>query len=142
SQAETASPGEPLALPYTPSIERAVGPMPDRHAREPGPGPYAGLAALSPLGVLDSGLGGLSIVVELRRVLPHEGIIYYANNVNCPYGGRSDEWVRARSLWIAEFLLERGAKAIVVACNAASAAGLEHLRARHTAPIVGLVPAV
>jgi glutamate racemase len=92
--------------------------------------------------VFDSGLGGLSIVEELRRLLPNENIIFYADNANCPYGGRSDEWVRARSLQIAEFLLGQGAKAIVVACNAASAAGLEHLRARHSAPIVGLVPAV
>jgi glutamate racemase len=137
---ETPPTREPETLPYTPSIERAVGPMRGRQAHEPGP--FAELASLCPLGVFDSGLGGLSIVEELRRVLPHENLIYYADNANCPYGGRSDEWVRARSLQIAEFLLGEGAKAIVVACNAASAAGLEHLRARHSVPIVGLVPAV
>jgi glutamate racemase len=139
--AEPASLTQPQEqLPYPPSIERAVGPISGRQLPEPGP--FAELAALCPLGVFDSGLGGLSVVEELRRILPGEDIIYYADNGNCPYGVRSDEWVRARSMHIAEFLLEQGAKAIVVACNAASAAGLEHLRARHGVPIVGLVPAV
>jgi glutamate racemase len=128
------------ARPYTPAIERAMGPP--QADQPPEAGPFDALAALCPLGVMDSGLGGLSIIEELRRELPHEQIIFYADNANCPYGGRSDEWVRARVLEIADFLLEKGAKAIVVACNAASAAGLEHLRARHNVPIVGLVPAV
>jgi glutamate racemase len=92
--------------------------------------------------VFDSGLGGLSVLAEIRRVLPHEDIVFFGDNAYCPYGGRSDEWLRNRSLEIADFLFDRGAKAIVVACNTASAAGLEHLRARFTAPIVGLVPAV
>jgi len=87
-------------------------------------------------------MGGLSIVSELRRALPHEDIIFYGDNANCPYGGRPDEWLRARILEVADFLLEHGAKALVVACNTASAAGLEHLRARHSLPIIGLVPAV
>jgi glutamate racemase len=126
--------------PYTPSMERAAGPQIGPLAHEPGP--YAELAALCPVGAFDSGLGGLSVVREMRRTLPHEDIIFYADNANCPYGDRSDEWLRARSLDIAAFLLEQGAKAIVVACNTASAAGLEHLRARYNVPIVGLVPAV
>jgi glutamate racemase len=106
------------------------------------PGPYAKLAALCPIGAFDSGMGGLSIIREMRRLLPQEDIIFYGDNANCPYGGRSDDWLRARSSEIADFLLDLGAKAIVVACNTASAAGLEHLRARHSVPIVGLVPAV
>ena len=123
------------------SIERAVGPAaPDRAAQQPHP--FASLAALCPLGAFDSGMGGLSVIAELRRLLPHEEIIYYGDNANCPYGGRTDEWLRDRSAWITSFLMERGAKAIVVACNAASAAGLEHLRAIYPLPIVGLVPAV
>jgi len=126
--------------PYPDSIERAVGPL---QAQEPvQPGPFSELATFCPIGVFDSGMGGLSIVAEIRKLLPHEDIIYYGDNSNCPYGGRSDEWLRARSLEITDFLLERGAKAIVVACNTASAAGLEHLRALRKAPIVGLVPAV
>ena len=123
----------------TGSIERAMGPvLPERQA----PGPFSALAALCPIGVFDSGMGGLSIVAELRKSAPHEDIIYYGDNANCPYGGRSDEWLRARSLEITDFLLEKGAKVIVVACNTASAAGLEHLRALRDVPVVGLVPAV
>ncbi|HYP41765.1 MAG TPA: glutamate racemase [Chloroflexia bacterium] len=125
---------------YPPSIERAVGPL---HAEQASvPGPFSELAALCPIGAFDSGMGGLSIIAELRRTLPGEDIIFYADNANCPYGGRSDEWLRARSLEIAGLLLDQGAKAIVVACNTASAAGLEHLRAIHKVPIVGLVPAL
>jgi glutamate racemase len=126
--------------PYPASLERVTGPIATPESLEPSP--YAGLAALCPIGAFDSGMGGLSVVREMRRLLPHEDIIYYGDNANAPYGGRSDEWLRARSLAIADFLLDQGAKAIVVACNTASAAGLEHLRARHSVPIVGLVPAV
>jgi glutamate racemase len=100
------------------------------------------VSTLCPIGAFDSGLGGLSIVSELRLILPGEDVIFYADNANCPYGGRSDEWLRARSLEITDFLLELGAKIIVVACNTASAAGLEHLRALRNVPVVGLVPAV
>jgi len=121
------------------SIEKAMGP-PEIEGSEPTP--FSELASLCPLGVFDSGMGGLSVVAEIRKNLPHENIIYYGDNANCPYGGRPDEWLRARSLWITDFLLEQGAKAIVVACNAASAAGLEHLRALRSVPVVGLVPAV
>ena len=126
--------------PYPPSIERAIGPVPGLTASPLGP--FTGVASLCPIGAFDSGMGGLSVIAEMRRVLPHEDIIYYADNANCPYGGRSDEWLRGRAMEITDFLMEQGAKAIVVACNTASAAGLEHLRARHSAPIVGLVPAV
>jgi glutamate racemase len=126
--------------PLTDSMERALGPSTVEQPVDAGP--FTEVAALCPIGALDSGMGGLSIVSELRRILPHEDIIFYADNANCPYGGRSDEWLRARTLEVADFLLELGAKALVVACNTASAAGLEHLRARHSLPIIGLVPAV
>jgi glutamate racemase len=126
--------------PLTPSMERALGPATSEQS--PSISPFAEVAALCPIGALDSGMGGLSIVSELRRTLSHEDIIFYGDNANCPYGARSDEWLRARILEVADFLLDRGAKALVVACNAASAAGLEHLRARHSLPIIGLVPAV
>src|SRR5438874_1521054 len=126
--------------PLIPSMERALGPA--TFEQSPSISPFAEVAALCPIGALDSGMGGLSIVSELRRALPHEDIIFYGDNANCPYGARSDEWLRARILEVADFLLDQGAKALVVACNAASAAGLEHLRARHSLPIIGLVPAV
>ena len=126
------------SLPLPPSIQNAVGSTPVEQV----PGPFSELASLCPIGAFDSGLGGLSIIAEIRRLLPQEDIVFYGDNAFCPYGGRSDEWLRNRSMQIADFLFDQGAKAIVVACNTASAAGLEHLRARYTAPIVGLVPAV
>lgn len=124
--------------PLPSSIRNAVG----SSTLEQVQAPFSELASLCPIGAFDSGLGGLSIIAEIRRVLPQEDIVFYGDNANCPYGGRSDEWLRNRALEIADFLYGQGAKTIVVACNAASAAGLEHLRARYTAPIVGLVPAV
>ena len=95
-----------------------------------------------PIGVFDSGVGGLSIVRHLRGVLPAESILYLADTAWCPYGGRPAAEIRARSLAVARALLERGAKAIVVACNTASAAALEALRAEFDVPIVGVEPAV
>ncbi len=124
--------------PLPPSIQNAVGSA----SVEQLPGPYSAVASLCPIGAYDSGLGGLSIVAEIRRLLPQEDIVFYGDSAFCPYGGRSDEWLRNRALEIAGFLFGQGAKTIVVACNTASAAGLEHLRTRYIAPIVGLVPAV
>lgn len=135
---QTASEETARNAPLPSSIRNAVG----SGAVEQVPGPFSELASLCPIGAFDSGLGGLSIVAEIRRLLPQEDIVFYGDNAFCPYGGRSDEWLRNRALEIAGFLFEQGVKTIVVACNTASAAGLEHLRARYTAPIVGLVPAV
>jgi glutamate racemase len=96
-----------------------------------------------PIGVFDSGVGGLSIVRALWAELPAEDILYVADSANCPYGPRSRVEIQRLSLAIADFLVRRGAKAIVVACNTASAAALEQLRAAFPAtPIVGMVPAV
>lgn len=120
------------------SIEQALGPLglgENAH-------PFAQMAAFCPIGAFDSGMGGLSVIKDLRGILPHEDIVYYADHANCPYGARPDEWLRERSAQIAAFLLERGSKAIVVACNTASAAGLHHLRAIYDLPIIGLVPAL
>jgi glutamate racemase len=95
-----------------------------------------------PIGVFDSGVGGLSVAREIRARLPHERILYFADTAYCPYGGRPLEEIRRRSLAIGAALLERGAKLIVVACNSASGAALEALRAAYEVPIVGLEPAV
>ena len=140
TEIERAMPAQKESRPYPASMERAAGPQTLPPAIVPEQ--FADIAALCPIGAFDSGLGGLSIIEELRRTLPHEDIIYYADNGNCPYGGRPYEWLRARVVYITQFLIEQGAKAIVVACNTASAAGLEHLRAIYSVPIVGLVPAV
>lgn len=96
-----------------------------------------------PIGVFDSGLGGLSVLREMRTLLPAEDVLYYADNAYCPYGVRSREEIQDRSERISRLLIDEGAKAIVVACNTASAMAIEHLRAAFPdVPFVGLEPAV
>ncbi|WP_333871820.1 glutamate racemase, partial [Desulforamulus putei] len=95
-----------------------------------------------PIGVFDSGVGGLSVAREIRRLLPMEDLIYYADSAYCPYGEKDPAIIRQRERAIVEFLLSRGAKLIVVACNTASSAGLEELRKLFAAPIVGMEPGV
>ncbi|MFN2147693.1 MAG: glutamate racemase [Anaerolineales bacterium] len=96
-----------------------------------------------PVGIFDSGVGGLSIVLEIRRQLPAEPVMYLADQANVPYGSQPLEVVRGYSQGITSFLLERNAKLIVVACNTASAAALRMLRERFPGtPFVGMEPAV
>lgn len=95
-----------------------------------------------PIGVFDSGVGGLSILKEIRKLLPYEDFIYFADSAFCPYGGRPPEIIHGRTLAIGKFLLSRGAKLVVVACNTASAAGLNALREGLNVPVVGVEPAV
>lgn len=96
-----------------------------------------------PVGILDSGVGGLSILEEIRRQLPHEDILYFADSGNCPYGVRPPSEIRDLAESAAIFLLERGAKALVIACNTASTAAVAYLRQKWPdLPIVGMVPAV
>ena len=96
-----------------------------------------------PIGLLDSGVGGLSILREVRAQLPAEHLLYLADQAHVPYGPRSIEQVRAFSEGIARFLIAQGVKLIVVACNTASAAALHPLRAQFPdVPFVGMEPAV
>jgi len=96
-----------------------------------------------PIGVFDSGVGGLSVVLALWRQLPAEDILYVADTANCPYGPRSIDEIQQLSLGIVRYLLSQGAKAIVVACNTASAAALQLLRDTWPGlPVIGMVPAV
>ncbi len=97
----------------------------------------------SPLGFFDSGVGGLSVQRVVQRELPHEDLIYFADQKYCPYGPRPAEEIRALSQRVVEFLLAQNCKAIVVACNTASAAALEHLRETWPRlPFIGMEPAV
>ena len=96
-----------------------------------------------PIGIFDSGVGGLSILREIRNLLPHEDIQYFADQAHVPYGARSLEEVRGYSEAITSFLLRKGAKLIVVACNTASAASLYYLRNIFPGLLfVGMEPAV
>jgi glutamate racemase len=99
--------------------------------------------ASGPIGVFDSGVGGLSVLRAIREQMLQEPLIYVADQAHVPYGPRSLERVRAFSESITVFLLQQGAKVIVVACNTASAAALHYLRERFpSVPFVGMEPAV
>ncbi len=96
-----------------------------------------------PIGLYDSGMGGLSVMREVRRLLPAEDLLYFGDSAHCPYGALSEEEVRGRAFHIADFLLQQGAKLLVVACNTASIAALDALRAAYPdVPFVGMEPAV
>jgi glutamate racemase len=95
-----------------------------------------------PVALLDSGVGGLSILREVRRQLPHEDALYFADQAHVPYGPREADEIRRFARGITRFFLARKAKVIVVACNAASAASLYHLRETFEVPFVGMEPAV
>ncbi|MCK6625731.1 MAG: glutamate racemase [Anaerolineae bacterium] len=95
-----------------------------------------------PIGLFDSGVGGLSVWREVVRRMPHEATLYFADSAHCPYGPRPAAEVQALSAAITRFLLTHEAKLIVVACNTASAAALETLRAEFDVPIVGMEPAL
>lgn len=96
----------------------------------------------APVGVFDSGIGGISVLRELQRLLPAEDFIYYADSLYCPYGSKRREDIVVRAVAITDFLLARGAKLIVVACNTATIAAVEHLRQTYLVPFVGMEPAV
>lgn len=95
-----------------------------------------------PIGIFDSGVGGLSVWKEIVKILPDENIIYYADSNNCPYGSKKQSEVIALSERIVDFLLGFDCKLIVVACNTATAAAIEYLRKKYTVPFVGMEPAV
>lgn len=97
---------------------------------------------MGPVGIYDSGIGGLSVAREIHRQLPGEDLLYIADTAWCPYGDRPLEEVRQRALAIGRFLQEGGARLVVVACNTASGAALEQLREALSVPVVGLEPAV
>lgn len=96
----------------------------------------------SPIGVFDSGVGGLSVLHHIRAELPHEDLLYVADSAYAPYGTKPPEQIQARSLILAEFLLAQGAKALVVACNTATAAAASLLRERFAVPVIAMEPAV
>ena len=96
-----------------------------------------------PIGLLDSGVGGLTVWREVARALPNEDLLYFADQAHCPYGARPLREVRELTHRAAAFLLDRGAKLIVLACNTASAAALDSLRtAWPQTPFVGMEPAI
>jgi glutamate racemase len=102
----------------------------------------AGFPDRRPVGIFDSGVGGLSVAREIRRALPAEDLVYVADTAYCPYGDRPLEQVRERALAVGRHLEAAGAKVVIVACNTATGAALESLREVLTVPVIGLEPAV
>lgn len=95
-----------------------------------------------PIGVFDSGVGGLSVLEQIHRLLPGESLIYVADSAWMPYGALNHEVIRERCRNISRFLIGQGAKALVVACNTATAAAIGELRHEFPLPIIGMEPAV
>lgn len=97
------------------------------------------MSSSSPIGVFDSGIGGITVVRELINRLPNENIIYFGDTARVPYGNKSPETIINYSRQIVKFLMEKGVKAIVIGCNTASAVALEVLRREIPIPIIGVV---
>ncbi len=93
----------------------------------------------SPIGIFDSGIGGLTVLREITRLLPSENTIYLGDTARVPYGNKSKETVVRYSIEIADFLVRKGVKMIVVACNTASAFGLPELKKRLDIPVIGVI---
>ena len=96
----------------------------------------------APVGIFDSGVGGVSVMREIRRALPAENIIYAADSAHAPYGDKPAGFITERTFAVADFLIARGAKAIVVACNTATGVAVDALRRERSLPIVAIEPAI
>ena len=104
--------------------------------------PIQPIAADAPIGVFDSGVGGISVLQHIHALLPHEQLLYVADSRYAPYGSKTPQEIQSRCFEIADFLITKGAKAIVVACNTATAAAIDMMREKYTLPIIGMEPAV
>ena len=94
------------------------------------------------IGIFDSGVGGLSVFKEIRKLLPEQSYVYYSDNAHCPYGEKSREYIIDRARTITEFLLSKGCEIIVVACNTATAAAIATLREEYPVRFIGMEPAI
>lgn len=97
----------------------------------------------APIGVVDSGVGGISVLKELMKLMPEENYLYFGDNKNAPYGTKTAEEVRKIMLDNADYIIKRGAKALVIACNTATGAAVKSLREKYPDfPIIGIEPAI
>ncbi len=97
----------------------------------------------SPIGVFDSGMGGVSVLRKLSRIMPSEDFIYFGDSINAPYGTKSKDEIRDLTEKAFNFFLSKGCKAVVIACNTATSAGAKYLREKYPDyPIIGLEPAL
>ena len=95
-----------------------------------------------PVGIFDSGMGGVSLLRDALRLLPRENYIFYGDNANAPYGDRTEEEILALTSGAADFLLDHGVKALVLACNTATSASINILRKKLDVPVVSIEPAI
>jgi len=100
------------------------------------------LSVDAPIGVFDSGVGGISVLQHIHALLPHEQVLYVADSRYAPYGSKTPQEIQSRCFEIADFLIAKGVKAIVVACNTATAAAIDMMREKYSLPIIGMEPAV
>ena len=94
------------------------------------------------IGIFDSGVGGLSVFREIKKILPEEKYIYFSDNAHCPYGEKSKDYIIDRARHITDFLIGQGADIIVVACNTATAAAIKTLRSEYGISFIGMEPAI
>ncbi len=92
-----------------------------------------------PIGVMDSGVGGLTVVSELWRQLPRESVLFYGDSLRCPYGDRSNDEIRRFTFKALDFLYDQGVKMLVIACNTATAVCLEEAKERYDVPVIGVI---
>jgi len=95
-----------------------------------------------PIGIFDSGIGGTSIWKEVIKLLPNENTIYLADSINAPYGEKSPEEIISLSIKNTEFLISKGCKLIIVACNTATTNAIDYLRKNYSIPFIGIEPAI
>ena len=93
------------------------------------------------IGMFDSGIGGLTVLKEVKKALPHERIVYLGDTARVPYGNRSPETVTRYSLENTRFLLNKGIKMLIIACNTSSAVALPILKKRLPIPVIGVIDA-
>lgn len=97
---------------------------------------------MAKIGIFDSGVGGLSVFREIKKVLPLCSYVYYGDNANCPYGIKGPDFIKQRSIEITDFLISKNVDIIVIACNTATSYAIDHLREIYNIPFVGTVPGV
>ncbi|HHT9150273.1 MAG TPA: glutamate racemase [Candidatus Wujingus californicus] len=95
-----------------------------------------------PIGVFDSGVGGISVLVEIIKLLPHEEFIYYADSINAPYGTKPENTIRSLTIKASDFLFKLGVKSLVVACNTATSVAIKEIRRIFELPVIGMEPAI
>ena len=100
------------------------------------------ICSQQPIGIFDSGIGGLPIAQKIRELMPFEDLIYVADTAYAPYGEKTEQQILERSIAVVEFLLSKNVKAIVVACNTATMVAIKTLRERYQIPFIGVEPGV